>query len=100
MRILFVDMIFCMKAVRKIIDGNQLETLFALPQSFRNTKAEILILPAQEKKTQAHASVPISADSAQRQFHPKTQSLIGAYRNNPIPDKCDLREAFYAKSTG
>ena len=33
------------------------------------------------------------------QFHEKTRGLIGAYRANPIPDKKELREAFYEKRT-
>jgi hypothetical protein len=40
----------------------------------------------------------LKAEQGSGGFHEKTQSLIGAYRTNPIPDKKELRETFYEKS--
>jgi hypothetical protein len=38
-----------MEALRKIIDSKALETLFPLPESFRNKDIEIIILPVNEE---------------------------------------------------
>jgi hypothetical protein len=41
-----------MAAVKYIVDGNLLNNLVSLPESFHNIKLEITITPAAEKKTQ------------------------------------------------
>jgi hypothetical protein len=39
-----------------------------------------------------------ASEEQDSRFHAKTQSLIGAYRTNLIPDKKELREVFHEKS--
>ncbi len=34
-----------------------------------------------------------------KELHPKTDSLYGLFEDNPIPDKSQLRNAFYEKNT-
>jgi hypothetical protein len=64
-----------MEAVRKIVDGNRLNTLFALPKSFLGRKVEILVMPVAKKK--AHPRV---TKQALDKMLPGsiTQALIGS----------------------
>ena len=56
-----------MEFVRKIIDSNVLDQVLPLPHSFHNQKVEILVFPAQDRKTQINDLMEGSI----------TQSLIG-----------------------
>jgi hypothetical protein len=39
-----------MRAVREIIDSKLISSVIPLPESFRNTKVEVFIIPVQEKQ--------------------------------------------------
>lgn len=57
-----------MEVVRKFIDSNNLMSILALPENFRNRKLEIIVLPVEE---------PASAESSE-DISSIIQSLVGA----------------------
>lgn len=70
-----------MEVIRKFIDSNNLMSILALPENFRNRKLEIIVLPVEESAS-AESSEDISSI---------IQSLVGAI---PYTDQSleELRE--------
>ncbi|GHU81023.1 hypothetical protein FACS1894191_7470 [Clostridia bacterium] len=64
-----------MEAVRQIIDGNLLNSVIPLPESFRNMKVEVTIKPASEEN-----SLPFTTRAQLRAMlsGSVTQSISGA----------------------
>jgi hypothetical protein len=70
-----------MEALRKIIDGKALETLFSLPKSFRNKDIEIIILSVNKKEEKPYVTRQMINEMLPGSI---TQSLIGAIPSSDI----------------
>ncbi len=57
-----------MEVIRKFIDANSLMSIMTLPETFRNQKLEVIVLPADEQ-------TPVKQEESTQDI---VQSLIGA----------------------
>lgn len=70
-----------MEVVRKFVDSQNLMSILSLPETFRNRKLEIIILPVEEQ----------APDAQQKDISLIVQSLIGAIPHTDLTLE-ELRE--------
>ena len=63
-----------MEVVREYVDADRLSTVIALPESFKNQKVEVIVLPLPKHDTNKRASDISSA----------IRSLVGAIPSTPL----------------
>ena len=63
-----------MEVVREYVDADRLSTVIALPESFKNQRVEVLVLPLPNQETKKKAS-DISST---------LRSLVGAIPSTPL----------------